>query len=71
MVMSARVNRVLDVAHKATVAVLATSAVYFTFEIFRVSWSIQGAKFEARQAAVLGEDSAAVTAAKSGSQTKA
>ncbi|GBG00132.1 hypothetical protein Rsub_12743 [Raphidocelis subcapitata] len=51
MAIPAGLNRVLDVAHKTTVAVLAVSAVYFSVEIFRASWSIQEAKFEARQQA--------------------
>jgi hypothetical protein len=44
-------NKALDTAHKVTVAVLATSAAYFTVEILRATWAIQEAKFEARQAA--------------------
>jgi hypothetical protein len=49
MAIPAGVNRVLDVAHKITVGVLAGSAVYFTVEIFRASWAIQERKFETRQ----------------------
>lgn len=44
------VNRVLDAAHRVTVGVLAASALYFSMEIFRASWAIQDAKFQARQA---------------------
>lgn len=46
-----RLNKALDVVHKVTVAVLATSAVYFTVEIFRASWSIQEHKYDARMEA--------------------
>ena len=51
MAIPPRINKALDVIHRVTVGVLATSAVYFTFEIFRATWSIQEAKFEARQQA--------------------
>ena len=55
MALSARVNRVMDIAHKVTVGVLATSAVYFTVEIFRATWHIQEKKFEARQGPQAGQ----------------
>jgi hypothetical protein len=51
MAIPAGLNRVLDAAHKTTVAVLAVSAVYFSVEIFRATWAIQENKFEARQQA--------------------
>lgn len=60
MAIPPRMNKVLDVAHRVTVGVLATSAVYFTFEIFRASWAIQEAKFDARQQ---GKDGAPAAAA--------
>ncbi len=42
-------NRVLDTLHKATVFVLASSTIYFTVEIFRVSAAIQEARHKARK----------------------
>lgn len=49
MAIPSGLNRVLDTAHKVAVGVLATSALYFSVEIFRASWAIQETKFEARQ----------------------
>lgn len=59
MAIPPRINKALDLAHRVTVGVLATSAAYFTFEIFRASWAIQEAKFEARQQGKDGVQSAA------------
>jgi hypothetical protein len=59
MAIPPRVNKALDLLHKGAVVVLATSAVYFTVEIFRATWAIQEAKFEARQAAKTGAAPAA------------
>jgi hypothetical protein len=49
MAIPSALNRALDVAHKVTVGVLITSAVYFTLEIGRATWAISGHNAETRQ----------------------
>lgn len=46
---SARVNRVLDKLHAATVAVLITSTVYFGFEAVRATMAIQEHRYKMKQ----------------------
>jgi hypothetical protein len=42
-------NAVLDRLHRATVYFLVGSTLYFTVEVFRGTWYIQKAKYEAKQ----------------------
>lgn len=46
---SAGLSRALDAAHKAVVGVLVASTAYFTVELCRVTWAIQGSKVDAAQ----------------------